>query len=1056
MNQASLLVRKLNAQRVARWLAGFVFALGALALAGAAFDLPALSSLIPHSGSTLPDTGALFCASGLGVALFTVRKAWNGWIRVAGQALLALVALVGVIEIVQNLTGLDLGIGRVLPPGSGDPLHPGRMSPISALSFLLVGAGVLLGSKPGSRVSPVGQALLVAALLLSVHVLFGYAYGLESFYRPFAAAPMAFDTAVAFVLLAFSCLYSGPDRGIGAVFTDPGPSGTLLRRMLPALLLTPLLLGWAAAAGQHARTFGQGVATGLVSTGNAVLMVGFLAWLVMHLRGADQELRTAVDALAASERMFRLSFENAFVGMAHIDPERRWMRVNPRLADLLGYEPSKLLEKPLAELVHPAYGAELEEKLRALQEGAIEVHTGQQRWIARDGALRWFDVQITVRRSAEGEFRHFILVVHDVTAAKRTAEQLRIQARSLEAAGTGIVITDARRPDHPIVYVNSAFERLTGFDRREVIGKNCRILNRLARDQPELDEVRRALEEGRSCTVVLKNHAKDGRLFWNELTLSPVLDEKGAPTHYIGIQDDITERRRLAAEGDEFLRTALKERAHAMEAARARDVLLAIVSHELRSPLNSIRLWASLLGPDAAPDPATFGKAVMQIESSVEAQSRLIDDLLDVSRFASGKLELERERVDVTALAQDAANALRPTAEAKGVRLELRVPGEPAWVDGDRVRLAQVVRNLVENAIKFTPRGGRIELAAEVVGEELELRVADDGAGIAADHLPRIFEQFWQADADSSRRHGGLGLGLSIVKLVVERHGGRVSAASEGVGRGATFSVRLPLLSGAPAEALAVAGSASTAPSSDGDVLVVDDEGDTAEALALALRIRGVNARVAFDAESAIEAIASRRPQILVSDLSMPGMSGFDLIRQIREEEVERGFARIHALAITGRGSPSDRWRVRHAGFDAFLPKPVSAQAVHQWIVQARSQPSDARPNPLRVMVIGGEEGLSQALEEEGHEVLKVQDVAEAARASPPQRPDVLLVDLDQAGGGIEELVLHLRENRLSLFVVGITAEPEKPRDENVIDSVLEKPLRRERLRRTLMMAQEA
>src|SRR5690349_16989274 len=181
MNQASLLVRKLNAQRVARWLAGFVFALGALALAGAAFDLPALSSLIPHSGNTLPDTGALFCASGLGVALFTVRKAGNGWVRVAGQVLLALVAIVGAIEILQNLSGLDLGIGRILPPGvpgSGDPRHPGHMSPISALSFLLVGAGLLLGSKPSSRVSFVGQALLVAALLLSVHVLFGYAYGL--------------------------------------------------------------------------------------------------------------------------------------------------------------------------------------------------------------------------------------------------------------------------------------------------------------------------------------------------------------------------------------------------------------------------------------------------------------------------------------------------------------------------------------------------------------------------------------------------------------------------------------------------------------------------------------------------------------------------------------------------------------------------------------------------------------------------------------------------------------------------------------------------------------
>jgi len=1040
MTQALLRPPTLPAQRVARTLAGIVLALGALALLGSALDLPALSSLIPRSGNMPPDTGATFCLAGLGVALFSIP----GWVRRVGIVLLGAVAAIGLLEIVQHLTGLDLRIDPLFVRGSAlgaDPVHPGRMSPLSSLNFVLLGVGILLGRKPSSRASFVGQALLVVALLLSVHVLFGYAYGLESFYKPFSTAPMAFDTAVAFGLLAFSCLYSGPDRGIGAVFTDPGPSGTLLRRMLPALLLSPLLLGWAAAAGQHAGYFGAGLATALVSTGNAVLLVGFLAWLVVHLRRSDMELRSAIEAVSTSERMFRVSFENAFVGMAHVDSSRRWMRVNPRLADLLGYESPELLKKPLSDLVHAEHLAVLEERLQALQNGEIEVHTGEERWIARDGALRWFDVHATVRRSQAGEFRHFILVVHDVTDAKRTAEQLRIQARSLEAAGTGIVITDARRPDHPIVYVNSAFERLTGYGRDEVIGKNSRFLNRLARDQPELDELRRALASGESCTIVLKNHSKDGSLFWNELTISPVLDDRGVPTHYIGIQDDVTERRKLAAEGDAFLHTALEERSRAMEAARARDVLLAIVSHELRSPLNSIRLWSSLMHADASPDAATIQKATRKIEASVDAQSRLINDLLDVSRFVSGKLELERGPIDLSAVAKEVSNELRPAAEEKGVHLELHFPAGASMVDGDRTRLAQVVRNLVENAIKFTARGGKIDVEAGALGAEIELRVRDDGAGIVAEHLPRIFDQFWQGDADSSRRHGGLGLGLSIVKLVVERHGG-------------TFSVRLPLLEAAPSAADEI--QAAPPPPLEGDVLVVDDERDTAEALALALRVRGLRVRVAFDAESALESIAAQRPRVLVSDLAMPGLSGLDLLHRIRDEEHASRLARVHALAISGRGSPSDKWRVRRAGFDAYMAKPVSALAVFRWVSEAMVRGPAETPSPLTVMVLGGEDELLLRLRGEGHEVFKVRDLSEAARAGTQRRPGVLLIDLDEIDGEVVDLVHKLRENRLSLFVVGLTGDPRKAREGEVFDSVLEKPLRVEQLRRSLRQAQEA
>jgi DNA-binding response OmpR family regulator len=294
------------------------------------------------------------------------------------------------------------------------------------------------------------------------------------------------------------------------------------------------------------------------------------------------------------------------------------------------------------------------------------------------------------------------------------------------------------------------------------------------------------------------------------------------------------------------------------------------------------------------------------------------------------------------------------------------------------------------------------------------------------------------------------------VKLVVERHGGRVSARSEGPGKGATFSVRLPLLKAVPAAAVAEDERPVAAPSGDGDVLVVDDERATAEALALALRVRGLKVRVAFDAESALELIAGKRPRVVVSDLVMPGLSGFELLQKIRGEEHETHAGRMHALAISGRGSPSDQWRVRRAGFDAFMAKPVSAQAVFRWVSGAMEKEHEEAPTKLSVMVLGAGDGLAETLREEDHEVFEVRDATEAGREGKERRPGVLVVDLDGVGEEIEELVQRLREDRLSLFVVGVTGDPGKVREGEVFDAVLGKPVGVEQLRRSMRQAQEA
>lgn len=1042
-----------GAPTVARILAAAVALLGAAVLLDRAGILASHASIVPGAVEMNRYSAIGFCLAGVGLWLSLGRGAPG----LFGRALLAILAVLALGHVVRELTGLPLPIRALvfrdeLTPATG--AASGRVSTVTALCFLLASVGYLLGRAKSNALTSFGQCLVIVVALLAVHALFGYAYGVDSVHRLPSATTMALNSAVAFGMLACGCFYASADRGIGAVLTDPGPSGTLLRRMLPVLLLTPLLLGWLALRGMDDGDFDLGFALALMSSGSAALMLGFLAWTVLSLRSSDRKLHAAVQDLAASERRFRVSFENAFVGMAHLDAARRWTLVNSRLATLLGYTEDALRERRLEELVHPAHQAQLAEELAAIEEGRSDVYTGRQRWLARDGRVMWFDVHVTARRSESGAFRHFIFVLQDVTDAVRAAEQLRIQARSLEAAATGITICDMREDGDPIVYVNEAFERLTGYTRAEIVGKNCRFLNRLAPDQPELDEVRAALRDGRACTVVLKNFTKDGALFWNELSLSPVLDEWGEVTHFIGVQKDITESRRLTAESEASLQTALEERARALEATRARDVLLAIVSHELRSPLNSIRLWASVLQADPNADPATIQKGVQQIEASVETQSRLIADLLDVSRIASGRMALERAELDLCVLVDEVVTEFRPAAERRGIHVDTTAPAnDGVAIDGDAGRLKQVVRNLLENALKFTPRGGHIGIAIEPSEKEVELRVTDDGAGIEADDLPHVFDQFWQAANDSSRRKGGLGLGLSIVKLIVERHDGRVEAQSAGAGHGTTFRVHLPTI------ARTVASIRASAPTADADVpvaadvLVVDDEAGTAEALALALQMRGLEVRVAHDGPSALQAIAKQRPRVLVSDLMMPGMNGFELLRRVREFEQNGDVPRIHAIAISGRVDPTDLWRSRRAGFDAYMPKPIRVQAVMKWIQEALAQRAPAESAQLSVLVVAEPAPWIDALRGAGHDVRVAASSSEAAEIGAKARPHVLLIDLDHVHGDFASLVRALREDRLSLFVVALTNRSERELDSAVFDAVVAKPVELATIERVLKQA---
>jgi len=372
-----------------------------------------------------------------------------------------------------------------------------------------------------------------------------------------------------------------------------------------------------------------------------------------------------------------------------------------------------------------------------------------------------------------------------------------------------------------------------------------------------------------------------------------------------------------------------RARADAETANRLKDEFLAMVSHELRTPLSALLGCARLLDRGQL-DQAQTMHAIHVIERSAKAAARIIDDLLDVSRIIGGSIRLDRQPVDLSAVVQEALDALRLAADAKAINVIVIGHAVPAPVAGDSLRLTQVVENLLSNAVKFTPPGGRIEVRFTSAGPQVELQVADTGQGIAPEFLPHLFERFSQAKMASTRQ-GGIGLGLAIVKALVEGHGGSVHADSPGVGQGATFTVRLPLLSRqerVQLEPIVVTEAPAAGPARlDGiKVLLVEDDADARNVLRLLLEIAGAKVEAAGSVRRALQTFDDFRPDVLVTDIGLPDEDGYVLIRHVRAREVDGGH--IPAIALTGYVTSEDSARVRAAGFQVHLRKPVDPDEI--------------------------------------------------------------------------------------------------------------------------------
>jgi two-component system, sensor histidine kinase len=382
------------------------------------------------------------------------------------------------------------------------------------------------------------------------------------------------------------------------------------------------------------------------------------------------------------------------------------------------------------------------------------------------------------------------------------------------------------------------------------------------------------------------------------------------------LQTAIRARRRQYQLRDQLVALELAE-GQLRESDRRKDEFLAILAHELRNPLAPARNAAYFMKLEGPNEPH-IRRAVEMIERQVELMARLIDDLLDVSRISRGILELRRERIDFHAVVAAALETCRQDTRAKRHTLHVALPKTPVVLEADRERMIQVLCNLLTNAIKYTPSGGRIELSAEQVGEQLEITIRDNGIGIPTEKLSEIFELFAQVDR-SLERQGGLGIGLTLVRQIVELHGGKVEAHSDGIGRGSAFLVRLPV-------ARALAAEAAPEPVVDPPIqvpkriLAADDNRDAAESLAALLELEGHEVRTAFDGEAAIESLRTFVPDVALLDIGMPKRNGFDVARHIRAQPWGGD---CYLVAVTGWGQERDRARAREAGFDAHLVKPV-------------------------------------------------------------------------------------------------------------------------------------
>ena len=657
--------------------------------------------------------------------------------------------------------------------------------------------------------------------------------------------------------------------------------------------------------------------------------------------GASKIIHDVTDVVAAREALIRekelLATTLASIGDGVIvtDNQSRVTFLNPEAERLTGWTNANAEGRPLSvvfRIVNERTRRVAENPVeKALRLGTVVGLANHTMLLREDGVEFLIDDSAAPIRDEDGSVFGVVLVFRDVTEQRKLYEAREQLASIVEYSGEAIA---TKNLDGIIQTWNVSAEKLFGYSADEIVGKPVTILippERLSEEEDILSRLRRGLPAERLETIRLK---KDGTPIPVSVTVSPMKNPEGEVIGASKLIQDITARNRLETQRRQLLARELSLRAQAEAAGRVKDEFLATVSHELRTPLSAILGWATMLNKGKL-EPAMASRGIESIERNAKAQAQLIEDLLDVSRIIAGKVRLDIKPVVLSAIIDEALDAVRPAAEAKSIRLKVNIDSDADQLRADPARLQQIIWNLVSNSIKFTPARGEVTINARRSASAAEISVSDTGEGINPTFLPYVFDRFQQADSSMTRKHGGLGLGLAITRHLVEMHGGTIEAQSEGEGQGATFTVKLPIPAAYPETWLPRDSNNrerySTPPESHAlpnlrgiKILAVDDSTDTRELVSVVLEGCGATVIAASSVHEALDVFAGWKPDVLICDIGMPELDGYAFIKAIRQLPHEKG-GNTPAVALTGYVRVEDRARALQAGYQMFVPKPVEA-----------------------------------------------------------------------------------------------------------------------------------
>ncbi|HEY9837104.1 MAG TPA: ATP-binding protein, partial [Vampirovibrionales bacterium] len=680
---------------------------------------------------------------------------------------------------------------------------------------------------------------------------------------------------------------------------------------------------------------------------------------VLSLSRDITEYKLAQATSDRNQERLRLALESAKLGLWDYDLESQNISVSLRCFEIFGLDlPSTVIQYArFVECLHPE---DRDRVNRAVQRAITDQadYDIEYRIIRPDKSLRWIAAKGRAFYDDKGIAVRMGGVLLDITERKKAEEerdrllkQLEFEQQLLKAVlqqmPAGAIVAEA--PSGKVLLSNKQAQAiLTGAIADDQHLEEDRLFQGIHPDGRPYH--RRELPMSRAITLgetIIDDEIEipltNGHSQILCVSAKPVKNLAGRIVAGVVMFYDISDRKLAERQREELLLREQEARRQAEAASRMKDEFLAIVSHELRSPLNAILGWSRLLRRRKL-NPEKMAQALESIERNAEMQTQLIEDLLDISRIIRGKIRLYLRPLQLTPAIEAAINTVRPTAEIKKIKLITTLDPGVGLVSADGDRLQQVVWNLLSNAVKFTPEGGRVEICLARVENWIQIRISDTGIGIEPEFLPYMFERFRQADSKTTRSHGGLGLGLAIVRNLVELHGGQIFAQSPGPGKGSTFVVQLPRLQDTSEEIQEQCLAPSSIESDQSfselaglKILVVDDEFDTREFLITALEQYGAEVFAAASTAEAIALIQKMQPQILLSDIGMPGEDGYSLIRQIRTLPPEQG-GKIPAAALTAYTRTEDRILALAAGFQMHIPKPIDPRHLIEVVGQLRKK----------------------------------------------------------------------------------------------------------------------